>query len=198
MIKMMMLMMMELLVRMVMVMILLMMVALVWSTIVPFPSVFMKYDTEDYDVAIHNDDIHDDDEGEDDDDSLKHWPLAVSGHPPIVSYPQIPTLYSSLLQDNVQNTVHNNVRSNVQDIVQNYVQNFTALHKKRNTGWASPYRILPRDSCTPLFMVQNTVSRQCSNIVQNFTALRYLKRKCLQFSSLVYKQHNKMGAAGHM
>ena len=30
------------------------------------------------------DDIHDD-EREDDDDSLNHWPLAVSGHPPIVS-----------------------------------------------------------------------------------------------------------------
>ena len=71
------------------------MVLLVWSTRVPFPSVVMKYDTEDHDVAFHDDDIHDDDEGEDDDDSLKHWPLAVSGHPPIVSYPQIPTLHCS-------------------------------------------------------------------------------------------------------
>lgn len=35
-------------------------------------------------MAIHKDGIHDG-EGGDDDDSLNHWPLAVSGHPPIVS-----------------------------------------------------------------------------------------------------------------
>ena len=40
------------------------------------------------------DDIHEG-EGEDDDDSLNHWPLAVSGHPPIVSQPEIRTLHCS-------------------------------------------------------------------------------------------------------
>ena len=42
----------------------------------------MKYDRDER--FDDQDDIHDD-EREDDDDSLNHWPLAVSGHPPIVS-----------------------------------------------------------------------------------------------------------------